>query len=100
MRATSAPAVRPNADGSHPIAAMPPLKLDPAAVASVGVVRASFDAVRDDARVNALKAAAKAESQKSYEAALAASANLARRTATAYARRGASFTRPEAMPPF
>jgi hypothetical protein len=87
-------------DGVHPIAAMEPLPLDPVDVNAFGVVRAAFDAVHNDDRVNAIKHAAKAESQKSFEQALAASANLARRTATAYVKSVSAFVKPEALPPF
>jgi hypothetical protein len=79
---------------------MAPLPLDPALVAELGIVRVAFDAVREDERVNAIKARAKVESQRAYEAASAASADLARRSAEAYARSVAAFVKPEALPPF
>jgi hypothetical protein len=100
LRVPNGPVIRRTADGVHPVAEMAPLKLDPAAVATVGAVRAAFDALRSDARVDAIKATAKAESQQSYEQAVAASANLARRTATAYTRSVSAFVKPEALPPF
>jgi hypothetical protein len=100
MKVPSRATVRVSPDGVHPIAAMPPLKINAAEVHAVGIVRAAFNAVREDARVDTLKAAARAESQQAYEAALAASANLARRTATAYTRSVAAFVKPEALPPF
>lgn len=100
MKPPARASVRRSADGVHPIAAMPPLKLNAAEVARVGAVRAAFNAVRDDARVDTLTAAAKAESQQSYEQAIAASANLARRTAEAYARSVSAFVKPDALPTF
>ncbi|WP_346960759.1 hypothetical protein [uncultured Arthrobacter sp.] len=101
MRPPSRPVVRRSADGIHPIAALPPLKLNAADVERVGVPRAALNAVRDDARVDEIKAAARSESQEAYEAAIAASANLARRTATAYARSVAAFVKPgDDKPPF
>lgn len=100
MKVPASPSIRRTPDGVHPIAGMAPLKLNPATVNAHGAVRAAYDAVREDERVNAIKAAAKAESQHAYQQALAASANLARRSATAYARSVSAFVKPEALPPF
>lgn len=85
MRAPASPAVPRRPDGVHPIAAMAPLPLDANRVAAVGAVRAAYDAVRDDPRMAALMTDARAEGHPAYVAALTASANLARRTAKAYA---------------
>lgn len=78
-----------------------PLTLNPAEVARVGIVRASFDAVHALPAHAASWDAARASRDEAARADhnRAASA-LARRTAEAHAKRTASFTRPEDRPPF
>lgn len=92
-------AARPVAPAArHPVYTIPPLPLDAATVDRVGVVRASFYAVAacpDVARYRLV-----AQGDRHALAALShATADLARRTAVAYAASVAAFTQPEALPP-
>lgn len=78
-----------------------PLTLDPAEVASVGVVRAALDAVHALPSYRASFDAARASRDEEARADhVRAASSLVRRTAEAHAKRGASFIRPEAQPPF
>lgn len=78
-----------------------PLKLDAGAVALVGIVRASVDAVHALPVYEASLNAARATRDEAARAAhVAAASALIRRTAEAHAKRGASFRRPEVAPPF
>lgn len=81
--------------------ALAPLRLDPAEVARLGVVRASFDAVHALPDYRASFDAARATREEEARAAhVRAASCLVRRTAEAHARRGASFPRPEGQAPF
>lgn len=97
-RRKQAPAPPPR---SASLEALAPLRLDPAKVARLGVVRASFDAVHAlPAHAASWEAARASRDEEARVDHASAASDLARRTAEAHARRGDSFTRPEDRPPF
>lgn len=78
-----------------------PLKLNAGDVAVLGVVRAATDAVHAlPVYTASLEAARASRDEEARAAHVAAASALIRRTAETHAKRGASFTRPEAPPPF
>jgi hypothetical protein len=83
----------------HPLDAVGPLALSAATVASEGIVRAAFDAVREHPLTARSTAAARAAGREVMERHMAATASLARRSAEAHARSVAAFVKPDRAKP-